>query len=92
MLPALDLGGRGLHELGRIGGLEETGLTVLSGGQLFLEQVERCPTRFEQFGVDVARASAVPQQGDDGRDLAQAGVVPDGSCAGVAECSDAGCC
>jgi hypothetical protein len=79
VLPALDLSGGGLNELGRIGGLEETPLAVLSCGQLFLEQLERWPTRVEQFGVDVARASAVPQQGDDGRNLAQAGVVPDGS-------------
>jgi len=79
VLPALDLDGGGLNELGRIGGLEQTPLAVLSCGQLCLEQLERRPTRVEQFGVDVARAPAVPQQGDDGRNLAQAGVVPDGS-------------
>ncbi len=80
VLPALDLVCGDLGELGPVAaGLEQIPLVALGRGQLCLEQLKRWLARFEQLGVDMAWASAVPQQGDNGRGLAQAGVVPDGS-------------
>jgi hypothetical protein len=85
-VPAFDVCGGLLQQRVAVGVGEQRALAVIFD-QLCLEKRCGAAARLQQLGVDVIGTTTLPEQGNNGRGLGQAGGDPDESWVGAGTCS-----